>query len=197
MQYHFTTKGETNVTYVNTIPKHPMDKPYPPEVLDLIRTHLHRKIVSKLTTFQKDDYLIVFDESSEEDMTSDTIRFQAGKPFTVCLCVSPMNGIKVGQMTHRAFRLPMEYLKKFMRYYALVRKSDAVGLYGLEVSGQPTALDTIKEELKRYKKFTTKEIFVSVKVLDTETGRSVTVKQKNGNAFDIENHCIRLLRGGL
>lgn len=177
--------------------QHPLDEPYPAQLLEMIRSHLHNKVVKKLTTFTRDQYVIVFDESNEHDVTTNTIKFQAGKPFSVCLCVSPLHGKEVEQLAIRAFKMPMPYLKQFMRYYALIRKSDAIGLYGIEISGQPTPFDTIKEELKRYKKYTTQEIYTSVKVVDTETGRTITVKKKNGNAFDIEQQAIKLLRGGL
>ena len=175
---------------------HPLDSPYGETVLDIIRTHLHHTIVRKLTPFTRDEYKIYFDESDEELVKGDTIKFQAGRPFSVCLCCCPFNGAKVEQLTRRAFNQPLSYLKQLVRYYSLVKKSDAVALYGLEISGTPTPLDMVREELKRYKKETTLEIFTTLRVTDTETGRSVSVKAKNGNAYDLELAAIRLLRNG-
>ena len=175
---------------------HPLDAPYPDILLSMIRSHLHKHIVRKLVPFTKEEYLVVFDESNEVDVSTDTIKFQAGRPFSVCLCTSPLDGVKVEQLTRRAFNLPLSYLKQFVRYYALVKKSDAVALYGIEVSGTPSHLDMICEEKKRFSKIITHEIFTTVKVTDNDTGRSISVKKKNGNAFDIEMEAIRILRNG-
>lgn len=173
---------------------HPLDSPYPPILLTLIREHLHKNVVRKLTTFTREEYLIVFDERDEVEVRDHTLKFQAGKPFSVCLCVSPLDGQKVEQMTRRAFNMPATFLSQFLRYYSIVKKSDAVALYGIEVQGEPTALDLVREQFKRYAKVVTHEVFTTVRITDTETGKSVAVKAKNGNAFDLECQAIRILR---
>jgi hypothetical protein len=173
---------------------HPLDAPYNKDALEFIRAHIHKNIAKKMCFWSRTDYILLFLE--EEKPTFD-IKYNAGNPVQILLGTSPYNGSRVEHLARRAFSLPDRLFKQFLRSLSIIKRSDAVAWYGLEVVGPPCPEDLIKEEFKFYKKKIQQEVWITVTVTDPDTGRSMSVRQKNGNAFDMEIAAVKLLRGGL
>jgi hypothetical protein len=175
---------------------HPFDAAYNPSILSIIRSHIHDSIVKKHHTLTRNDYLIVFDAQAEEIAD---ISYQAGRPLQICLHCSPYNGTRVEELARRAFNMPDSYLLQLLRFHNITLRANAVKWYGIEITGDPI-IDQIHQRMLEVKSYPTKveqEVWIKVTITDPSTGRKVSVRQQNGNAFDAKEEAIRILRSGV
>lgn len=168
--------------------KHPLDSPYPSQILEMIRDHIHKKITRKIIAFDRSDYIIVWDEATPND-----IMYSAGRCVQICLGCSPFDGNRTEQLTRRA--LSASFINELRRYNAIVRQKDAVAYYGIEIEGDCVyPAGGFGKELTRYE--TLVENFVKVTVRATDGSKKrVTVMIRNGNGFDGLREGIKILEG--
>ena len=162
-----------------------LDSPYPSNYLEALREQLHKSIVKKYAHYlQRSDYVVYFDESAPVD----SIYYQSGKVLHIKLGCSPTDLQKVKLLSTQAFQMPR--LRELLRYHGLIRSKDAIALYGIKLDNMGNPIPT----RSRVHRYTTKiEVLVTVTMYDKETGRQVTITQKNGNAFSAQEEAYKIL----
>lgn len=164
-----------------------LDSPYPANYLAALRDQLHQSIVKKHAHYlQRPDYIVYFDESAP----ADSIYYQAGKVLIVRIGCSPTDLQRVKLLSTQAFQMPR--LRELLRYHAILRGKEAIAINGIELEGMGSPAPT---KAKQHRYTTKTEVLVTVTMYDKDSGRSVKVTQKNGNAFSAEGEAYKLLYG--
>lgn len=176
-----------------------LDAPYHPEVMKFIREHLHQTIVRKLTAFDKSDYLISWNENDytidpysteSNEIRIPSVRTKAGRCVHISLGCKPSDG----EVTERLVRNVMAsaYIIHLRRYNHVVRRSDAIAWYGVEIEGHITPVEQRKES-RRYDHIVDK--YVKVTTIDRTNPKKRVSVMVRGDVFTALNEAIKIIEG--
>lgn len=165
------------------------DLRYDPTLLEYIRSHVHRTMISKHTLLTRSDYIIYFDEDGRND-----IEYLAGKKIAIILSSSPFNGDRVSRLLNSVLS-NTTILKKLRQTTHVVRQKDAMLWYRVEMEQILAHYQKVKDETD-ISRFTTKILsaWQVVEVTDRITKKTVRVTVKNGDAFTLTDTITRMMK---
>ena len=169
-----------------------LDKEFDATTLELIRSHIHKNIVKKLSTvLTRSDYVLYF----APDYTQGDLAYYAGKPMAIVIKASPFDGERVKILLHRAFSNRL-VIRSLLRTMQVVKRSDAHLIYGVEYERLVDEYIQEYRKLPHVNQFECNLIanFIKIEVVDKTTGRSIRLEAENTDVFTLQERAIKLLR---